>query len=92
MAITKFEVDYKPVIRKIIIFSGVVKVEGSYAARVVNLYKERTGELAGSAFSNPTTGAWSIDVSDTINVKYFAVCIPTLSSRNAQVFAGLTGV
>lgn len=92
MVITKFDVELKPIKRKILTFSGVVQVEGAYATRVVHLYKEPTGELIESVVSNPTTGAWSITVFDNTNVKYYAVCIPTSSSRNAQVFAGLTGV
>lgn len=92
MAITKLDVDFKPAKQKFITFSGTVKVEGSFAARKVRLYKESTGELVESAISNPSTGVWSIDVSDNTNVKYFAVCIPTSSSRNAQIFVGLTGV
>jgi hypothetical protein len=45
MAIIKFDIDFKPIKRKIITFSGTVKVEGSFAARMVHLYKESTGEL-----------------------------------------------
>jgi hypothetical protein len=92
MAITKFDVEFKSFQRKTITFSGTVKVEGTLATRVVCLYKESTGELIDSVISSPITGAWSIDVSDNTNVKYYAICIPTSSSRNAQVFAGLTGV
>lgn len=92
MAITKFDIEFKPIQRKTITLSGTVKVEGNFAARMVCLYKESTGELISKMSSDPTTGAWSFEVSDNINVKYFAVCIPTSNSRNAQIFAHLTGV
>jgi hypothetical protein len=82
----------KPLVRKLITFSGTVKVEGSFAARRVGLYKQATGELAGSTLSNLGTGVWEISVSDNTNVKYFAVCIPEAGTRNAEVFAHITGV
>ena len=92
MGIARFETDFKFAKQKFITFSGVVKVEGVNAKRAVYLYKQSTGELVGMVPSDPSTGAWSIEVSDNTNVKYYAVCIPTSGSRNAQVFANLTGV
>lgn len=92
MAITKFDIDFKSFQRKTLTISGTVKVESTLAARMVCLYKESTGELIEKISSHPTTGVWSSEVSDNTNVKYYAVCVPTSSSRNAQIFAGLTGV
>ena len=92
MGITKFEADFKSAKQKFITLSGTVKVESANAKRTVHLYKQATGELIATVFSNPSTGVWSIVVSDNANVKYYAVCVPTSNSRNAQVFAGLTGV
>lgn len=92
MAITKYDLDYKPVKRKLITFSGAVQVESANAARVVCLYKQLSGELIGSVLSNLSTGAWSIEVCNNTNVKYFAICLPVSGSRNAEVYAHLTGV
>jgi hypothetical protein len=70
-------------------FSGIVKVDGVLSVRKVNLYDQITGELLG--FTTSTSGIWAVDVYGDINTKYFAVCVPELSSRNAEVFAHLTG-
>lgn len=77
---------------KFISFSGTVKVEGSFAARRVELYKQATGELIDSTLSNLSTGVWSITVCDNTNTKYIAVCIPEVGTRNAEIFAHLTGI
>lgn len=92
MAITKYDTDYKAVRRKIITFSGTVKVEDVLAARVVHLFKEQTGKLVESIQSNPSTGAWSIEVCDNTNVKYFAVCAALSNSRNNEVIGHVTGL
>lgn len=90
--ITKATIDFKSIKQKFITFSGIVKVEGSYAARMVHLFKEQTGEFVGSAQANPSTGAWSIEVCDNTNVKYFAVCVALSNSRNNKVVAHVTGL
>lgn len=92
MAIVNVGIDVKVFKRKIITFSGIVEVEGSYAARVVQLFKEQTGEFIGLAMSNSSTGAWSIDVCDNINVKYFAVCVALSNSRNNKVIGHVIGI
>lgn len=73
-------------------FSGIVNVEGVPAIRRVNLYHQDTGELINYTTSASGTGEWSIDVyGDTVN-KYYAVCVPESSDRNAEIFAHVTGV
>lgn len=73
-------------------FSGVVKVEDVLSARKVNLYDQITGELLGYTTSSSVTGVWSIGVYGDMVNKCFAVCIPESESRNAEIFAHLTGV
>lgn len=77
---------------KNVVFSGTVKVEGSFAARVVNLYKEQTGEFIDSTLSNSDTGAWSIEVCDNTNVKYYAVCVALSGSRNNEIISHIVGM
>lgn len=70
--------------------AGVVKVEDVFASRKVHLYKQSTGGHIGSVTSSGSTGEWEILVEDTIT-KYYAVCVPESTDRNAEVFAHLTG-
>lgn len=77
---------------KRITFSGTVKVEDTLASRQVHLFKEQTGESVGNVWSNPSTGVWSITVSDNANVKYYAVCVAESGSRNNEVIGHVTGV
>lgn len=54
------------------VLSGIVKDEfGAFASRLVRAYRKSDGVYAGAALSDPTTGAWSITVSDTS--KHFAI-------------------
>jgi hypothetical protein len=92
MTIVIVGVDVKILKRKIITFSGIVEVEGSYAARVVQLFIEQTGECAGITISDPSTGVWSIAVCDNINTKYFAVCVALSGTRNNKVLGHVTGI
>lgn len=92
MAIAILQEDYKALKRQIITFSGTVTEEGSLVARMVYLYKQSDGSLAGSTLSSAVDGTWSIDVCDNTNTKYFAVSIPIANDKNADVFANLTGV
>ena len=69
--------------------AGVVKVEGVFASRKVYLHNQNTGSLVGSVTSSGT-GEWEILVEDT-TTKHYGVCVPELASRNAEVFAHLTG-
>lgn len=68
--------------------SGVVKVEDVFAARKVNVYNQTTGVLVGSTTSSGVTGEWTVAVG-TYSYKYFAVCVPDSTSRNAEIFANL---
>lgn len=92
MAIINLDTEFKIFRRKIIIFSGTVEVEGSFAVRTVHLFKEQTGEFVGCVQSNPITGAWSIEVCDNANVKYCAMCVAVSNLINNQIYAHLTGV
>ena len=92
MAITKFDRDFKPVKRKLITFSGTVKEDAAFVARKVCLYNQADNELVDSTMSSAVDGTWLIEVSDNINNKYVAVCVPIAGDVNAEVFANLTGI
>lgn len=92
MAIVILQEDYKALERQTITFSGTVSEESNLVARMVHLYKQSNGSLAGSVLSSSVDGTWSIEVCDNTNTKYFAVAIPIADDKNADVFANLTGV
>jgi hypothetical protein len=92
VALVKFPENFKVLKQKFVTFSGTVKVEDVFAARIVNLYNQATGLRVGSAISNPTTGAWSISVSDNANGKYYAICLAINPNYNHEIFGHLSGV
>ena len=68
--------------------AGTVEdADGNPASRTVRAYRE-DGEFAGSAISDPVTGAFSIKSVD--GTPHHAVCFPVSSSENALVFDSIT--
>lgn len=87
--IIKYSDSLKALGPSLITFSGIVKVENVSMSRMVYVYNQRTGVLVGSDKSDALTGAWSVTVNGGPNDAFFAVCIPEVVNRNAQVFAHL---
>jgi len=78
--------------------SGVTKDSGgSFASRLVRVYRQDTGAFAGEQLSNGTTGEWAITAANTGSTitKHFAVmhdddANPPTTSENALIYDNIT--
>lgn len=78
--------------------SGTTKdSSGSFASRLVRVYRQDTGAFVGEQLSNGTTGAWAITAANTGSTvtKHFAVmhdddANPPTTSENALIYDNIT--